>query len=95
MFITLHNTLKAHKGKASKKSYIWMGVGMDKYKVVYMHYADNRKKQEATTLLKGFSAYLQTDGYAGYDSVVKTNNITQLACWAQCRDHREEMPLGC
>ena len=47
------------EGKPSKKSYIWMGVGMDKYKVVYMHFADNRRAEEATTLLDGFSGYLE------------------------------------
>lgn len=82
---TTLQVLKAHKGKASKKSYIWMGVGMDKYKVVYMHFADNRRKEVPSTLFKEFGGYLQTDGYAGYDAVVKTNNITQLACWAHAR----------
>jgi len=82
---TTLQVLKAHKGKATKKSYIWMGVGMDRYKVVYMHYTDNRRAEVATKLLEGFSGYLQTDGYAGYNSVVQTNSITQLACWAHAR----------
>jgi len=82
---TTLQVLKAHKGKASKKSYIWMGVGMDKYKVVYMHYADNRRLEVATTLFKDFDGYLQTDGYAGYNRVVQANGITQLACWAHAR----------
>ncbi len=82
---TTLQVLKAHEGKPSKKSYIWMGVGMDKYKVVYMHFADNRRAEEATTLLDGFSGYLQADGYAGYNDVVKDNNIIQLGCWAHAR----------
>lgn len=82
---TTLQVIKAHKSKATKKSYIWMGVGMDKYKVVYMHYADNRRAEEASTLLKDFSGYLQTDGYAGYNSVVQTQGMTQLACWAHVR----------
>ena len=82
---TTLQVLKAHKGKATKKSYIWMGVGMDRHKVVYMHYANNRRAEVATTLLKEFDGYLQTDGYAGYNSVVQTNGITQLACWAHAR----------
>jgi transposase len=82
---TTLQVLNAHKGKATKKSYIWMGVGMDKHKVVYMHYADNRRAEVATTLLGDFGGYLQTDGYAGYNSVVQANSITQLACWAHAR----------
>ena len=82
---TTLQVLKAHNGKASKKSYIWMGVGMDKHKVVYMHYATNRKSAVASALFKDFSGYLQTDGYQGYNSVVQTEGITQLACWAHAR----------
>jgi len=82
---TTLQVLKAHKSKATKKSYIWMGVGMDRYKVVYMHYANNRGAAVASTLFKDFSGYLQTDGYAGYNSVVQTEGMTQLACWAHAR----------
>lgn len=82
---TTLQVLKAHKGNATKKSYIWMGVGRDRYKVVYMHYANNRSAVVASTLFKDFSGYLQTDGYAGYNSVVRTEGITQLACWAHAR----------
>ncbi|MDQ7083884.1 MAG: IS66 family transposase [Sulfurovum sp.] len=82
---TTLQVVNAHKGKATKKSYIWLGVGMDKYKVVYMHYANNRSAVAATALLNGFSGYLQTDGYAGYNDVVKTNDMTHLACWAHAR----------
>ena len=82
---TTLQVLKAHKGKADKKSYIWMGVGMDRYKVVYMHYANNRSATVASTLFKDFSGYLQTDGYTGYNTVVQTEGITHLACWAHAR----------
>lgn len=82
---TTLQVIKAHKAKPTKKSYIWMGVGMDRYKVVYMHYANNRSATVADTLFKNFSGYLQTDGYAGYNSVVQTEDITQLACWAHAR----------
>lgn len=82
---TTLQVIKEHKGKATKKSYIWMGVGMDKYKVVYMHYANNRSALVASVLFKDFSGYLQTDGYAGYNSAVQTEGMTQLACWAHAR----------
>jgi transposase len=82
---TTLQVIKAHKGKATKKSYIWMGVGMDKHKVVYMHYANNRSAATASALFKDFCGYLQTDGYAGYNSAVQTEGMTQLACWAHAR----------
>ncbi len=71
--------------KAAQKSYIWLGVGMDKYPVVYMKYANNRNRSVPTGIFTGFSGYLQTDGYAGYNEVVKQENIIQLACWAHAR----------
>jgi len=82
---TTLQVLKAHKAKATKKSYLWLGVGIDRYKIVYMHYATNRSAAAASALFKDFSGYLQTDGYAGYNSVVQTQGITQLACWAHAR----------
>jgi len=82
---TTLQVLNAHKKNATKKSYIWLGVGMDRYKVVYMHYADNRSSVVASQLFKNFSGYLQTDGYAGYNSVVRTEGMTHLACWAHAR----------
>jgi len=82
---TTLQVIKAHKIKPTKKSYIWMGVGMDKYKVITMHYANNRSATVASTLFKNFSGYLQTDGYAGYNSVVQTEGMIHLACWAHAR----------
>lgn len=82
---TTLQVLKAHDGKATKKSYLWLGVGMDRYKVVYMHYADNRSATAATALLGVFNGYLQTDGYTGYNGTVKSNDIVHLACWAHAR----------
>ena len=82
---TTLQVVKAHKTNPTKKSYIWLGVGKDKYKVVYMHYANNRTGAVASNLFKGFSGYLQTDGYAGYNSAVGANDMIHLACWAHAR----------
>jgi len=82
---TTLQVLKEENRKATQKSYIWLGVGVDKYKVVYMHYANNRNGETASNLLGGFGGYLQTDGYGGYNQVVRDEKITQLACWAHAR----------
>jgi len=82
---TTLQVLKEKDRKATQKSYIWLGIGMDEYKVVYMHYANNRNGDTAINLLQGFQGYLQTDGYGGYNQVVKQGDITQLACWAHAR----------
>jgi len=36
-------------------------------------------------LLDGFKGTIQTDGYAGYNAVVKQNNLIHLGCWAHAR----------
>ena len=82
---TTLQVLKEPNRKAKQKSYIWLGAGMDKQEVVYMHYANNRSGETASNLFGGFDGYLQTDGYNGYNPVVKAEKITQLGCWAHAR----------
>jgi len=50
-----------------------------------MHYSNNRNANTAINLFKGFKGYLQTDGYRGYEKIVKQEKITHLACWAHAR----------
>ncbi len=42
-------------------------------------------KKTAESLFDGFSGYMQTDGYAGYNVVAKKEKVTQLGCWAHAR----------
>jgi hypothetical protein len=50
-----------------------------------LHYSPNRSGATAEFLLKGFSGYLQSDGYGGYNSVANQVEVTQLGCWAHAR----------
>lgn len=82
---TTLQVLKEANRKASQKSYIWLGIGMDKYPVVFMKYADNRSATVPIEIFTGFNGYLQTDGYRGYNEVVQQENMTHLGCWAHAR----------
>ena len=82
---TTLQVLNEKNKKATQKSYIWLGVGMDRNLVVYMKYADNRSKTIPTGIFTGFNGYLQTDGYRGYEQVVKQENMIHLGCWAHVR----------
>ena len=82
---TTLQVLKEQNKKATQKSYMWVGIGMDKYPVVYMKYADSRNRSVPIEIFTGFNGYLQTDGYAGYNQVVTQEGMTQLACWAHAR----------
>ena len=82
---TTLQVLNEKNKKASQKSYIWLGVGTDKYPVVYMKYADNRSSTVPKEIFAGFNGYLQTDGYRGYNEVVNQESMTHLGCWAHAR----------
>ena len=76
----------AEQGRtASQKSQIWCRVTHGKKPTVLMHYNPSRAGAVASQLLKNFSGYIQTDGYAGYDAVASRPDITQLGCWAHAR----------
>ncbi len=82
---TTLQVLNEKNRKASQKSYLWVGVGMDKYPVVTMEYANNRSATVPAKIFAGFNGYLQTDGYRGYSEIVRQENMIQLACWAHAR----------
>lgn len=74
------------KDKAAKsKSYIWLKASQDKHPIVIMHYSANRSAATAEFLFNGFTGYMQTDGYPGYNSVANKEGVTQLGCWAHVR----------
>jgi len=74
------------KGKTAKqKSYIWLKTSTDKHPIVLMKYSSNRNEKTAESLFGGFTGYMQTDGYAGYNIVANREGVTQLGCWAHSR----------
>ena len=82
---TTLQVLNEKNKKAKQKSYIWLKASTDKYPIVLMHYSSNRNEKTAAYLFNGFSGYMQTDGYAGYNIVANKEGVTQLACWAHAR----------
>jgi transposase len=74
------------KGKTAKqKSYIWLKASTEKHPIILMHYSANRNEKTAEFLFNGFSGYIQTDGYAGYNIIANKEEVTQLGCWAHAR----------
>lgn len=77
--------LKEDGKPATSHSYMWVRVGGPPTQPIRLfHYADSRRGAVAAELLEGYSGYLQTDDYAGYN-VVATPTVTQLGCWAHAR----------
>ena len=71
----------------TQKSYIWLMRGGPPDKtVVYYEYRPTREAKHAIELLKGFSGYLQTDGYESYDVAARElPGIVHVGCWAHSR----------
>ena len=50
-------------------------------KSILFEYDPSRSGEVPMRLLDGFTGYLQTDGYSGYNAVCQKNGIIQLGCW--------------
>ena len=86
--------LKEPGKTATSKSYMWLyRTGQDDPKPVVLYdYQPSRSGSCAVQYLAGFSGYLHTDGYAGYNQV---NGVTRCGCWAHLRrKFVEAMPSG-
>jgi transposase len=71
---------------AQSKSYLWLQRGgPPEQPVVLYDYDPGRGAGVPKRLLDGFTGYLQTDGYAGYNAVVAVNNLTHVGCMAHAR----------
>jgi transposase len=64
--------------------YLWPYVGDGKLAV--FEFRDSRSHDGPTDFLSTFTdRYLLSDGYAGYNDVVKKQRLTHLMCWAHAR----------
>ena len=71
------------KGKTTQ-GYLWV-IGRPGSDVVF-DWRLGRAHNEATSLLKGFTGVLQSDGYGAYESFAKENEqVVRVACWAHTR----------
>jgi transposase len=83
---------------STRQSYIWTTIGDRAHPYTTFHYTDSRGRDGPAAFLKGFTGYLQTDGYSSYDSVVKgsAGKIVAVGCWAHVRreffDARHNQP---
>jgi len=80
------NVLKEPDRPPTSNKYRWVTLGGPPgEKSVLFEYDPSRSEEIPLRLLEGFSGYLQTDGYAGYNAVCRKNGITQSGCWDHAR----------
>jgi len=83
--------------KGSRKGYVWDwrapgGDGADKSLV---QFTMTRERHGPKEMLGKWSGTLITDGYSGYDEVVRENGIVRAGCWAHARRKlKEAMDVG-
>lgn len=79
----LHETNRS----AASQSYMWVTQGYNRGKrLIFYHYHPTRSGSVASTFLKGYTGYLQTDGYSGYTTAVgESPSIIHVGCMAHVR----------
>jgi transposase len=69
------------------RGWMWLARGgPPKKKVIWFEYHESRAGKHAKEFLEGYSGYLQTDGYEGYDYAIKDRpEIIHVGCAAHVR----------
>lgn len=75
------HVLKEDGRESKQMSKMWVFCSPEKNIALYQ-YKPSRKGQVAREMLEGFSGYLQTDGYSGYNAV---ETATHIGCWSHAR----------
>lgn len=75
--------LKEPGRSADTESYMWMyRTGSEGPPIILYDYQTTRASKHVKAFLTGFSGFLQTDGYAGYNDLP---GVRQVGCWAHAR----------
>jgi transposase len=86
--IQMVKNFKKGEGK-SKKCYLWVYHGDDKAPYTVFDFKESRSHSVPLKTLGEYTGYLQTDGYGGYETMVKKSgdesSITHCCCWAHVR----------
>lgn len=83
---TVVQVLKEKGKPPTSQSYMWVQTGgpPGRRAVIY-DYDPSRSGEVPVRLLAGYQGYLMTDGYEGYNALVRTEGIEHLVCWAHVR----------
>ncbi|HUH88082.1 MAG TPA: IS66 family transposase [Pusillimonas sp.] len=83
---TTVQVLKEPDKAPTSQSYMWVQRGGPPGKaVILFDYDPSRSGQVPLRLLEGWQGYLMTDGYEGYNAVVRAGGIEHLICAAHAR----------
>lgn len=74
-------------GKGSRKGYVWdwRAPGGDESDKTLVQFTLTRERHGPKRMLGKWSGTLVSDGYSGFDEVVRENGIVRAGCWAHAR----------
>jgi transposase len=92
---TRFQVLKEPGKPATSQSYLWAQRGGTEERPLLLYdYDPSRSGEVPKRLLEGFSGYLQTDGYEGYNAVCSAYGLTHVGCWGHARRKFDEALKG-
>ena len=78
--------MEENKVRTSKRAYMWVFTTGRKTKAIIIYkFAMTRAGSIAEGFFAGFAGFLQTDAFAGYNALGKTDNVTSVGCMAHAR----------
>ncbi|HEB89102.1 MAG TPA: IS66 family transposase [Deltaproteobacteria bacterium] len=97
---TPFQVLKEEGRRAASQSYLWaLRLEDPQHPLLYYEYAPSRSGDVAERLLEGFTGYLQTDGYGGYDRFddpksEEWSKVVHVGCFVHARRKFDEALRG-
>ena len=84
---TTVQVLHEENRRPENKSYMWVSIGYPERgkPLVLYQYHPTRSKKVPYDFLEGFTGYLQTDGYDGYNYALSRGGIVHVGCFAHAR----------
>ena len=83
---TVVQVLKEDGKTPTSTSYMWVQTGGPPGRPVVLYdYDQSRSSAVPVRLLEGYQGYLMTDGYDGYNALIRGGGIDHMACWAHVR----------
>jgi transposase len=75
---------KTHQG------YLWCTVGGEDLKYAMYNFTMSRSREGPSEFFRGYTGSLLTDDYAGYNAVIRSEEIVPVGCWAHARRYFKE-----
>ncbi len=78
--------LEENKILTSKNAYMWVfTTGRTDKAIIVYQFAMSRAAINAEEFFFGFSGFLQSDGYSGYNKLGKSKDVTRVGCMSHAR----------